>query len=138
MQRNAKDDLQKTIDDLKKAGGIIGPIIGIILVISFAMSTFYTVEPDEEAVVIRLGKYQSTNSPGLHFKLPFGVDKVIKVQTKKVHQAEFGFRTSNVSSRVTQYSNSNFDAENDNASNRIIKIMPLLIIKLILLSIIFN
>jgi modulator of FtsH protease HflK len=111
MQRNAKDDLQKTIDDLKKAGGFIGPIVGVILLISIVTSSFYTVEPDEEAVVIRLGKYIITNPPGLHFKIPLGFDKVIKVQTTKIHQAEFGFRTSNSSTRITQYSNSNFDLE---------------------------
>jgi modulator of FtsH protease HflK len=111
MQRNAKDDLQKTIDDLKKATGFLGPVLGVILLISFVTSSFYTVEPDEEAVVIRLGKYLATNPPGLHFKLPMGVDKVIKVKTTKVHQAEFGFRTSNVNTRVTQYSTGNFDNE---------------------------
>lgn len=111
MQRNAKDDLERTIQDLKKAGKFIGPVIGIFILITMVTSTFYTVEPDEEAVVIRLGKYINTNPPGLHFKLPMGIDKVIKVKTKKVHQAEFGFRTSNTATRVTTYSNSNFDDE---------------------------
>ncbi len=111
MQRNAKDDLEKTIEDLKKASKFLIPIVGIIFLISFLTSSFYTVEPDEEAVVIRLGKYINTTSPGLHFKLPLGVDRVIKVKTRKVHQAEFGFRTSNLATRVTQYSNSNYDDE---------------------------
>ncbi|MBT7608772.1 MAG: FtsH protease activity modulator HflK [Bacteriovoracaceae bacterium] len=111
MQRNAKDDLQKTIDDLKKATGFLGPVLGIIILISAVSSSFYTVEPDEEAVVIRFGKYIVTNPPGLHFKIPLGIDKVIKVQTTKIHQAEFGFRTSNSSTRVTQYSTGNFESE---------------------------
>ena len=55
--------------------------------------SFYTVDPDEEAVVIRFGKYVGTNGPGLHFKVPFGVDEVILVKIKRVLQQEFGFRT---------------------------------------------
>ena len=68
--------------------------IGGVLLLIFLFTSFYTVEPDEEAVIIRLGKYVGTYSPGLHFKLPFGIDQKIKVRTKRVHQREFGFRTS--------------------------------------------
>lgn len=76
-----------------------------------ALSCFYTVAPDEEAVIIRLGKYYATYPPGLHFKMPFGVDRLMKVQTTKVHQEEFGFRTRGVNSRRTSYSNANFHRE---------------------------
>jgi membrane protease subunit HflK len=81
------------------------------LLLFFGFTSFYTVEPDEEAVVIRLGAYVETNPPGLHFKLPLGIDKVIKVKTKIVHQEEFGFRTQSTSSRVTTYSSRNFEDE---------------------------
>ncbi len=105
------DDINRMKNDLKNTSKMLGPIIGGIILIVLAMTTFYTVEPDEEAVVIRFGKYMTTNPPGLHFKVPFGIDKVIKVKTKRVLQAEFGFRTSNVGSRRTQYSNSNYSNE---------------------------
>ncbi len=87
------------------------PFLGVVILVIAVFSCFYTVEPDEEAVVIRLGRYVNTNQPGLHFKIPFGVDKVIKVKTKQILQQEFGFRTSNVEVRRTQYSNTNFDTE---------------------------
>ncbi len=67
---------------------IILALVGVGL-----FTSFYTVQPDEEAVVIRLGKYLTTNSSGLHFKIPFGVDKTYIVKTKLVHREEFGFRT---------------------------------------------
>lgn len=54
---------------------------------------FYTVQPDEEAVVLRLGRFTQTTGPGLHFKIPLGIDEVIKLQTKQILQEEFGFRT---------------------------------------------
>ena len=60
------------------------PLIIILLVIIGALSSFYTVEPDEEAVVLRFGKYTgSPKPPGLHFKLPPGVDRVIKFKRKE-------------------------------------------------------
>jgi len=85
--------------------------LAVLLLVLAGSSTIYTVEPDEEAVVIRLGKYMTTNPPGLHFKLPVGIDRVIKVKTKRVLQEEFGFRTRNVTSRRTQYSGNNYEYE---------------------------
>lgn len=68
-------------------------VIGFIFVIG-VLTCFYTVEPDEEAVSLRFGKYQQTVLPGLHFKLPFGIDSIVKVKTKRVLQEDFGFRRS--------------------------------------------
>lgn len=81
-------------------------ILGFLLFIG-GRTAFYTVEPDEEAVVIRFGKYLTTTTPGLHFKIPFGVDDVIKVKTKIVHQLEFGFRTVDSRPAITKYMKSN-------------------------------
>ncbi len=90
----------------------IGPVIIFLFLLIGGFTSYYTVEPDEEAIVIRLGQYIDTNQPGLHFKIPLGVDNVIKVKTKKVHQMEFGFRTKDLSSQRTRYSNnSDFDEE---------------------------
>lgn len=70
---------------------VIG-IIAVVVLLVGASTSFYTVEPEEEAVIVRLGRYISTEPPGLHYKLPFGIDKAIKVPTKRVLQQEFGFR----------------------------------------------
>lgn len=76
----------------KDFSSFVIPIIGVIILFVAAVTSVYKVEPEEEAVVIRFGRYVSTEPPGLHFKLPFGMDKVIKVPTKRVLQQEFGFR----------------------------------------------
>ncbi|MCO4795667.1 MAG: FtsH protease activity modulator HflK [Bacteriovoracaceae bacterium] len=110
-RRGGKEDAEKLLQDIKNASKLIGPVVIGIIVLILATTSYYTVEPDEEAVMIRLGKYTGTYPPGLHFKVPFGIDKVIKVKTKKVHQAEFGFRTRNSSTRVTTYSKGSFDNE---------------------------
>jgi membrane protease subunit HflK len=77
-------------------GTFIFKIILVFLVLWGGLSSFYTVQPDEEAVVLRFGRYKSSNGPGLHFKLPFGFDEIIKLQTKQILQEEFGFRTMHV------------------------------------------
>lgn len=104
-------DVERLKKDLRNMLGKGGPIIVVLLIVLAGLTSFYTVEPDEEAVVIRFGKYINTNTPGLHFKIPFGVDRVMKVKTKRVLQAEFGFRTKNTNSRRTSYSSGNYEDE---------------------------
>ncbi len=87
----------------QKAFLVLIPLILILAVGSLSM--FYTVEPSEEAVIMRFGRYSSTQPPGLHFKLPFGIDKAVKVKTQKIFQEEFGFRTKGKIGARTSYSN---------------------------------
>lgn len=106
---------QKQLEELFKnfggPGKFVGPLIAIIVVWG-AFSTYYQVDPDEEAVVIRLGRYSETTKPGPHFKMPFGIDRITKIKTTKIHQAEFGFRTeSSYSEGRTQYSKGNYQKE---------------------------
>lgn len=108
---NSPDDFEKLISEFKKGMKFFIPIISLIIIFIAGTTTYYTVEPDEEAVVVRLGKYMRTDLPGLHFKVPFGVDRVIKVKTKRILQAEFGFRTRNASQKRTQYNSSGFELE---------------------------
>ena len=81
--------------------------IGVVVIIALAAlsSSYYTVEPEEKAVVLRLGKYQSMEDSGLHFKIPFGIDTILKVKTERIFKEEFGFKTSNTSSGRTTYDN---------------------------------
>jgi modulator of FtsH protease HflK len=77
----------------------IGIVLGIPIVLGGIFSTYYTVRPEEEAVVLRFGRYVSTSPPGLHFRLPFGIDRVVKVPVTEVRNEEFGFRTTAVGRR---------------------------------------
>jgi membrane protease subunit HflK len=64
-----------------------------LLTISFVYGTVYTIPTGHRGVVLRFGKYSRIVVPGLHFKIPFGVDKVWKVHTDKVQTETFGFRS---------------------------------------------
>ena len=105
---NEYEQMKKQFEGLKKY--LIPGGIGIIALISL-MGSFYTVQPDERAVIIRLGRYSTTNGPGLHFKFPFGIDEKYIVKTELVHQMELGFRTLDVRTPRTQYSSRNFALE---------------------------
>lgn len=78
-------------------------VLIVILVVFFGSTCFYSVEPDEVGVVLRFGRYRETTPPGLHYKLPFGIEKIIKVKVKRINKEEFGFRTE-LPGRVTHYS----------------------------------
>ncbi|MDE0085724.1 MAG: FtsH protease activity modulator HflK [Candidatus Poribacteria bacterium] len=88
---------------------ILFVIIGVAVLVSLTTS-FYTVEADEIAVVLMFGKSVRKTEPGLHFKLPFGIEKAVKVQVRKVFKEEFGFRTLKAGVR-TQYDPSDFGEE---------------------------
>ncbi|MDT8334865.1 MAG: FtsH protease activity modulator HflK [Desulfurivibrionaceae bacterium] len=89
--------------------GKIGLVIGVILLISVAGSAFFTVNPGEEGVVLRFGRYLKAVGPGLNFKIPL-VDVVTKVDVKTVRKEEFGFRTLRSAQR-TQYDKRGYDNE---------------------------
>ena len=56
-------------------------------------TSYYTVPSDSVAVIQRFGKYIYEVSPGLHFKIPLGVDMATIVPVKRQLKQEFGFTT---------------------------------------------
>ncbi|MBD65605.1 MAG: FtsH protease activity modulator HflK [Halobacteriovoraceae bacterium] len=92
-------EVQKILEALEK---MKGSVLSFILPIAVALGIYtsvYKVGPEEEAVVLRLGKYVNTKGPGLHFKLPFGIDHVDKVNVKALYEEQFGFQTYSRNSR---------------------------------------
>ncbi|MFN3198976.1 MAG: FtsH protease activity modulator HflK [Bradymonadia bacterium] len=89
----------------------IAIVVGAALIVGGLLITSgYSIEPQEKGVVMRFGEYHDTVSPGFHFKLPFGIDKVHRVATETVHKEEFGLRTLRADKRTT-YSREEFDDE---------------------------
>lgn len=68
--------------------GVAGVILLILLV-----SSFYQIGPQETGVILRFGKFVRTTDPGLHLKLPLGIERLIKVPVQRQLKMEFGFRT---------------------------------------------
>ncbi|MCD4829584.1 MAG: FtsH protease activity modulator HflK [Candidatus Cloacimonetes bacterium] len=84
---------------------LIVAVLGI-----FLLTGFYVVNPEEEAVVQRFGAYVRTAGPGLHFKIPFGIETKTVIKVKKVQKTEFGFRTLQAGVQ-TQYSSADYSGE---------------------------
>ena len=72
---------------------VIGLAAVVIIVIAIVWSSFYTVGPEENGVVLRFGEYVRTTEPGLQFKLPLGIERVYKIPVQRQLKEEFGFRT---------------------------------------------
>jgi modulator of FtsH protease HflK len=71
---------------------LIGIAVALLLVI-LVWTSYYTVQAESEAVVLRFGKFLKTVEPGLHFKLPLGIDVVSVLPTRRQLKLEFGFAT---------------------------------------------
>ncbi|MGB5583913.1 MAG: FtsH protease activity modulator HflK [Gammaproteobacteria bacterium] len=80
---------------LLPSGGPRGLIVfAVIAVVALgAWTAYYTVPSDSVAVVQRFGKYLKEVPPGLHFKLPLGIDAATIVPVKRQLKQEFGFTT---------------------------------------------
>lgn len=83
----------------------------LLLVLAGVRTTFYSVQPEERAVVKRFGAVIGITDPGLRMKLPFGIDRVQKVATERVLKQEFGFRTAGEQSGRTRYAAKAFEDE---------------------------
>jgi len=81
-------------------------IIGLFIV----FTSWFTVDPEEVGVVLRLGKFNRTVNPGLHFKIPFSIETLQKVPVERQLKEEFGFRTLKAGV-ITQYSTKDFQDE---------------------------
>lgn len=87
------------------------PFIVILLFIMASLKgLIYSIGPDEVGVIQRFGKFIGLSSPGLHAKIPFGIDRVIPIKVEKVFKEEYGFKTIEPGVR-TKYSSGNYQDE---------------------------
>ena len=100
---NLEELLKRGQDRLKRFtpggfGGIAGISIVALVVIGawLLMSSPYRVQPDEQGVVLRFGKYARTTGPGFHLKLPAPLEEVLLPKVTRENQVQIGitgFRT---------------------------------------------
>ena len=87
--------------DGKKIGRIILIAAISIFVIIGIVTCFYTVDDKQQAVVTTFGKVTGTAEPGLHFKLPYGIQKAHKVDVNVYQKIELGYATDSTTGVVT-------------------------------------
>ena len=77
--------------DFKRAGRTLLVIWLAIILVSLAGTCFYTVDDKQQAVVTTFGKVTDVTDAGVHFKLPFGIQKVHKVDVNVYQKIELGY-----------------------------------------------
>lgn len=77
----------------KRAKKIIITLAVLILLIILATTSIYTINDKQQGVVTRFGKVIQINDAGMYFMLPFGMDRVYKVDTNVYQRMELGYRT---------------------------------------------
>ena len=96
--RRLPPDLERALRDVRDLlGGLGGRRLvtgaAVLFLVILLWSSWFTVQPEETGVVQRFGAVVRTVGPGLHFKLPFGIERAGLVPTARVLKEEFGFRS---------------------------------------------
>jgi membrane protease subunit HflK len=89
--RQAQDAIRRVLPSGGAGGGKLFALIGIVLVIGWAASGFYRVQPDEQGVVMRFGAFSHTTQPGLNYRLPWPVESHTTPRVTRINRVDIGF-----------------------------------------------
>jgi membrane protease subunit HflK len=81
------DEFFKKLNNMKFPGGPL--LVGLLILAALLSTMVYTVKPSEVGVIQRFGRYIRTTQPGLHFKMPVGIETVKRVNVRRVETEEF-------------------------------------------------
>ena len=84
---------------------VVLAVLALVVVIG-TLTCFYTVDDKQQAVVTTFGQVTDITDPGLHFKAPFGIQKVEKVDVNVYQKIELGYTTDSKGNAVTDTSES--------------------------------
>lgn len=96
LLKKSQDKVRYIMKGGRKRGGIGKKgLWGIAAagVLLWALTGFYQVQPQEQGVVLRFGKYAYTTAPGLHYHLPYPVETVLTPNVSRENRIEIGFRS---------------------------------------------
>lgn len=72
---------------------LVRPALGVIAATCLA-SGVYMVQPDEVGVIERFGrKVTPFSAPGIHYKLPWPVERLTRLRARRVRTVEIGYRS---------------------------------------------
>ena len=83
---------KKPINIKKLSTTIVLAVLALVVFIG-ALTCFYTVDDKQQAVVTTFGKVTDVVDAGMHFKLPFGIQNVQKVDVNVYQKIELGYRS---------------------------------------------
>lgn len=83
---------------LQDRGGLL---IAVVIALLWINSGIYKVQPDEQGVVLRFGRYQETVDAGLHYHWPYPVESVLLPKVTLVNQLQLGVARSGATTQVS-------------------------------------
>lgn len=95
---NIEDMLRRSQERMKQfVPGGFGPgkivaIIGAAVVLLWAVSGFYRIQPGEVGLVLQFGRLVAQTGPGLNWHIPTPIQSVEKVNVSANNQTEIGFQ----------------------------------------------
>ena len=92
---------KKPINTKKIGRSILVSIVALFLLVG-TFTCFYTVDDKQQAVVTTFGKVSDITSAGVHFRLPFGIQKVQKVDVNVYQKIELGYSSEQDGSYMTK------------------------------------
>ncbi len=79
---------------------LVKPALATLAVL-IVLNGVYVIPPDQIGIIQRFGrKLVPQDDPGIHYKLPWPIDKLTRVQSRRVRVVEIGFRTNAASSEA--------------------------------------
>jgi len=90
--RRGQDKLRGVMPGGFGSGKGIIAIVAIAVVV-WLLSGFYRVQPDEQGVVLRFGKFVATSNPGLNYHMPYPIETVLTPQVTRVNRIDIGIRS---------------------------------------------
>jgi modulator of FtsH protease HflK len=85
-------NITEKIPKIKIGKGII-KLLGLLVIVLYLATGIYIVQPDEQGVIRRFGKFARMDSPGLHYHLPYPFESAVTPSVTEVKRIEIGFRT---------------------------------------------
>lgn len=76
------------LESVTKPLQAFAPIAGVGLLALYVLSGVYTVQPNEAAVVRRFGRVVGNFGPGLHFRLPWPIERLDRVNVGGLRRVE--------------------------------------------------
>ena len=88
---NQQPQKPKKTPNYKRAGRTIAVVAVVLILLIMSATCFYTVDDKQQAVVTTFGKVTDITDAGVHFKLPFGIQQVEKVDVNVYQKIELGY-----------------------------------------------
>ena len=93
---------KKNKPSFKKLDTAVIAVLLVMIIAGGAMSCFYTVDDKQQAVVTTFGRVTDITDAGVHFKLPFGIQSVQKLDVNVYQKIELGYSSKNGNSNTSE------------------------------------